>query len=213
MSLSKIKTHKQNGALVNMCKQISLLNSLMTKILLDPKEARTLNLLLFIRIMLNKFNLESDFDETEILIEAYRRAIDRLRSDPDYVMKNPCNWLKGTALNIIREISYCKEKDRRLRKKNNKDYKQQEQNNLICSEDKDIDPRVENVIQAFQHLKAQDREILNLRIVQGLSWSDIGARLVSEGQEPENNQKLNARLRQRCRRALKRLRDNYYSFE
>jgi DNA-directed RNA polymerase specialized sigma24 family protein len=62
------------------------------------------------------------------------------------------------------------------------------------------------VMTAYQSLSVNDQRIIQLRVVQGLSWHDVGQALCLMG-EP---QRSNPALRKRGQRALENLRRNYH---
>lgn len=184
--------------------RIRLINNLMVQIFLDQKDIATHNLLPFIRHLINKFNLNGYLCESDILIEAYTIAINKTKEG--YSINNLPSWFKGTALNIIRNIRAELKKQEAIQKKIVYEASEKKICELPPSDDSNDD--VSLILKAFNQLSEDDRYILNLRTVKGLTWSDIAETLISGGKEvkPEDQSKLLARLRQRHKRALNRLR-------
>lgn len=192
--------------------KIDRINQIMLQIFLDPEDIDEHNVLPFIRHLLLKFNLIGSIHEIDILIEAYTIAIRRIREE-DYEIRRPPYWFKGTALNLIRNIRKELDKGEKAREKI-----KSEQLNYINSKDNLTDSieleenfRIKAVTNAIDTLNESDRRILNLRIVEGLSWSDIAEKLVDEGTEESFDSKLINCLRKRGQRALKKFRESYLS--
>lgn len=184
--------------------RIKDLNSLMCQVLQNSKASECHNILPFIKFILSKYDLDCLCDELDIFLEAYTRAIDKLKTG--YIIQDYISWLKGTAFNIIKELS----------KKNSSKKKLEfllinNEKNEICNQiHKEAEQKVDIILQSFQKLSFKDRQILTLSIIEGLSFHEIGDRLVTGGQEKQNNEALQNKLRQHKHRALKRLRQYYY---
>jgi hypothetical protein len=184
--------------------RIRLINALIVQIFLDSKDIKQHNLLPWINYQVRRFGLTGDLCEFEVLIEAYTIAIKKTKGG--YVINNLPAWFKGTTFNIVRNIK--KEIKRQDSIKSNFKDGQIEMEKL--SSYSLIDDDFKSLLKAFETLCEADRYLLNLRIVKGLTWSDIAEKMIQEGKEnPTNMEKLLARLRQRHSRALDRLRKNH----
>jgi len=182
--------------------RIRLINALMVQIFLDPKDIETHNLLPWIHRLVNNFRLYETC-EFDVLIETYTSAIEKTRQG--YVIKNRPGWFKSTAFNIVSNLS------REMKKKdlvqNMLKHDPLEMDNLeFCGESSD---GILHLIKAFENLREEDKHLLNLRVVEGLTWSDIAERMINEGKENTISVETLARLRKRHERALKRLRSHY----
>lgn len=199
-SIASSETSNQS---LQKCKQRELLDKIVVEVILSSEGRDVHNILPFISRTLRQFKLNSYYEEYDVFSEAYRRAVKHIALDKP--IHNIPMWLKGASLNIVREFSRDKAKQTKLSNviKN--------QGETICYED-DIIPEyaisstLKALIQAFNNLKPQESLILRLRIVEGRTWKEIGEHLVAIGEETENNQKLEEKLRQRGKRLLERLR-------
>ncbi len=184
--------------------RIKDINVLMCQVLKNTEDSECYNILPFIRFLLSKYNLQVLYEEKDIFLEAYTRAVKYL-SDGN-IIQNNISWLKGTSFNIIRELSRKNINHRQLKNI----LIHSEINRISSKSSEKIDYMVETVINSFQKLNEKDRKILFLSVIQKLSFEDIGERLVAAGEEKENNDKLHNKLRQQKYKALKRLRQNYH---
>lgn len=182
--------------------RIRVINALMVQIFLDPKDVETHNLLPYLCHLVKRFQLDG-ICEFDVLIETYTIAIRETRKG--YVIKNRPAWFKSTAFHIINNLS--REMKKKDLVKNKLKYDQLEVDNLeSCDGSSD---KTRCLIRAFKDLRKEDRYLLNLRVVEGLTWSDIAERMIAEGKENTISVETLARLRKRHERALKRLRSNY----
>lgn len=172
----------------------------------DPENPDAHTILPFIRRSLKQFHLDDRFDVYDILNETYLRAVKLMTTGTE--IRSPLAWVRKTAFNVIREIS--REQKRYLLI----DPDQVESELVVeaiweylIPEDS-LDANCETVMSALQALGLRDRELLNLRFVEGLTWREIGERLAVNGEPLQND----AALRQQGHRALKRLRDRYHSY-
>ena len=180
--------------------RIQLINALMVRIFLDSKDISTHNVLPYIRYLFKKFELDGYFSEFDVLIEAYTIAIRKTKEG--YVIKNPPAWFKGASLMIVRNLKKESKKQDSVKKELKRE---QRDSKNIESNESDI----EGILDAFKNLREEDRYILQLRIVKGLTWSDIAEEMVEGGKEDTFTTELVPRLRKRCQRALERLRNSY----
>lgn len=182
--------------------RIRLINALMVQIFLDSKDVETHNLLPYICHLVKSFNL-GEICEFDVLIETYTIAIRETRKG--YVIKNRPAWFKSTAFHIINNLS--REMKKKDLVKNKLKHDQSESDHVeFCDETSD---KIRCLIRAFKNLREEDQQLLNLRVVEGLTWLDIAERLIAEGKENIISVEALARLRKRHQRALKRLRSNY----
>ena len=171
--------------------------------LLEPKtvtkpEEKESYLLLknFIKRTLSQFNLKNTCVE-DIISEVYLRGEKLINSGED--IRNPGAWIRVTAYNVIREIQRQKQKEQpnselvelKVSPQKTEDNQEREQNFLKLK-------------QSLQSLNEKDRQILELRFFQDLSWQEVTEYFVSRGEVVAS-----ATVRQRGSRALKRLRKAY----
>lgn len=182
--------------------RIRLINALMVQVFLDSKDVETHNLLPWIHRLVKSFKLYETC-EFDVLIETYTIAIRETRKG--YVIKNRPAWFKSTAFNIISNLS--REMKKKDLVKNKLKHDQSETNNVeFCDESSD---KTRCLIKAFKNLRQEDQQLLKLRVVEGLTWSDIAERMIAKGEENTISIETLARLRKRHERALKRLRSHY----
>lgn len=189
--------------------RIRLVNALVLQIFLDPKDIEYHNLLPWIKQRIQQFNLlGGGLCEFEVLIEAYTIAIKKTKEG--YVIENLPAWFKGTTFNIIRNIK--RELKRQDSIKNQIKYSQKGSEDVSpfsSIENSSVDERLQPLLKALETLDDAERALLNLRVVKGLTWSEIAEKMIQSGkEEPIEMEKLLARLRQRCSRILAKLRNN-----
>ena len=191
---------------------INCINLLMLQIFLDPKDINEHNVLPFINYLLRKFELSGIIEEIDILIEVYTTAIRKIRED-NYHIKKPPSWFKGTALNLIRNISKEMKKEEKV-----VTYLQAERYDSIRNKKQVTEPvisednlKVKAIIEALDCLSDSDKKIIVWRIVDGYSWSDIAEKMVECGDEAVFDNRLIQRLRKRGQRAIHKLRQTYLS--
>lgn len=147
-----------------------------------------------------QFGLFSYIEPAEILTEAYLRALRAI--DQGTQIQNYRGWIRGTAFNIVRE---------RFRQAGN-EFSTDPQAGCFdrlsepdyCCEDQ-CDRNFTILREAFEKLRVTEpdvAELMNWRIVEELSWTDIEQRLLKrDGKSPS----IEA-LRQRATRAKRKLR-------
>ncbi|MBD2465734.1 sigma-70 family RNA polymerase sigma factor [Oscillatoria sp. FACHB-1407] len=163
--------------------------------LLKANNPRTRSFLSFIKRTLRQFHLEDIHTEFDIFNESYLRGVDFILKGSS--IKSPKAWMRKTAYNVIRERS----RDNHRCQPVESEYMEA----LLVSEEI-IELDLEVVRQAYLELESSDRQILELRIVENLSWRDIGERFVEMGESPQNE----PALRKRGQRAMQRLREIYH---
>lgn len=168
--------------------------------LLQPGNPDFPALMAFIHARLAQFRLTGRHDPSEILNMAYERGIKF--TGKGVSIQNPLGWLRRTIFNIVRELS-------------RKDRKADSLDEEGCLEPVSKEPllldslvrveAIELLHVALEQLNDVDRELLELRYLQGLSWLEVGQcmAIAHTGKQTE------ATLRQRGHRALKRLRVIY----
>jgi RNA polymerase sigma factor (sigma-70 family) len=168
------------------------------KTLLEADNPESNTFFAFIKRSLRQFNLDSYYDPSDIISEAYIRGVRSISSGR--VITNPLAWIRMVSHNIIRELS---------RNQNRQKADIAQLQDSVIFEPSNIEDDLELVQLAFKHLSPEDREIITLRTIEGLSWSEISKRLTSE----EKQSLQEAVLRQRGARAMKRLRQIYHSLQ
>ncbi len=166
----------------------------------DPRNSSGRLIYVFIRRSLFAFHLRGSYTEACILNEAYVRGIRLI--DQGQIIRNPAAWLRQTGYNIIRELH----RDR-ARMCPFEEYLAE----LLPLPE--VLERTQDDIAtlrlAFQMLDSKDQDLLNLKIVQELSWKEIreALRLKGIGDCAEDV------LRKRKERALIRLRKKFHSLK
>lgn len=163
--------------------------------------SRPHRLLWLIGRWLKQFNLDSQIDASEILVEAYLRTRSQiLKGKP---IKNFPAWLNSVSYKVIQEHS---------RKEKYRDLLTQRliRSGQYCTED-DIHgnefagSNIRALLQALADLNAEELEILDLRIIQGFSWKEVRTHLRASGGKDISE----STLRQKGARSLKHLRDAF----
>jgi DNA-directed RNA polymerase specialized sigma24 family protein len=165
--------------------------------LFDPKHPDALSLFTFILRSLRQFRLSKSYEVRDILVEVYVRGLKFVEAGG--TIENPLAWIRSTAYNVIRELR--REMDRIGYK--NLDEEPCSRPDPLSEAMMANDLRAMRI--AFLRLDADDRNLLHLRVVNQLSWRDVGKCLVAT----EGTNYSDSSLRQRGFRALKRLRELY----
>lgn len=165
---------------------------------LIKSEATSLPLFAFLRRNLSQHHLNGFHTEAEVLSEVYLRAYKRIHQEGVEILK-PAAWTKVTALNVIREwrrkTQRCVPLEREI-----------EQEEPPPDPDSTLQTDLEVLKRALQQLDAEQQELLNLKIVQGLSWKEIQHLFALRGKTVSEEA-----LRQQKARALKKLRQTFRS--
>lgn len=163
--------------------------------------AQSCNFLGFIEARLWQFNLVSRYQASDVLRDTYLIARKKIINGED--IKNLESWLRSIAFNVIRNF---RKKETRIE---NQILKLIE-NGLCCDEassesnieNEYIDPVKQKALaKIWETLSEDDQNILNLRILQNLSWKEIGPIYEISA----------ATARKRGQRALDRLREKFFS--
>jgi DNA-directed RNA polymerase specialized sigma24 family protein len=153
----------------------------------------------FVRSRLRSFGLANAYKEAYILNEAYIRGTRLI--DQGNVIHNPTAWLRQTAYNIIREL-----------RRDQKKLAPLEETSLPEVADtvsEQLEDDLNTLRMAFQMLTAKDQTLLNLKIVDGLSWRQVRETLKASGY----GDCAEAVLRKRKERALTRLRKKFHALK
>lgn len=156
-------------------------------------------LLAFIQRSLRQFHLDSLYDEDSVLHEVFLRGLKSVRNGKDIDNMQP--WIKGAALNVIRELSRQEKKTVSLDIQNF-DFLESASVPSLDSYESDF----WLVRRALDFLLPEDQEILRLVFLENLSYQEIQKHLLGEGRDISMSS-----LRKRKERALKRLRETYFS--
>ena len=163
----------------------------------NPEEEKScLHLRNFIQRTLKQFHLNNTCVE-DVISEVYLRGVKLIDSGEE--IRNPGAWIRGTALNVIREMHRQKQKEQpnselvklQAYPQDNESNREKEQNFF----------KLKNLL---KDLNEKDRQILELRFFQDLSWQEVTDYLSSQGETLTV-----ATVRQRGSRALKRLKKAY----
>jgi DNA-directed RNA polymerase specialized sigma24 family protein len=154
---------------------------------------------------LNQFHLRGAQTEAGIINEVYVRAAKFI--DQGGEIDHLISWCRATAYNYIRELS------RRSRREESYDRIQSIVENCqnrqgLITEDA-IAEELVIIRRAFDQLTPADRELINLSVVNNLSWRDIRQYFSQQG-HPDRNE---AALRKAKERAIRRLRENYHGMK
>lgn len=172
------------------------------KLLLSSKNPEGCTIIPFVERSLAQFNLSDSYNSIEVINEAYLRGT-KLISNGECI-DNPLAWIRVTSYNIIREYSRDIQRDLSFEEsKGNYD------NNSSSIPNEEILSELKRVKQAFNRLNEQDRELLQLKVIDNLSWREIIKYLKNKGALVKNE----ATLRKRKHRALQSLRKIYHSLK
>jgi len=166
------------------------------KTLLEADSLESNTFFAFIKRGLRQFNLDSYYDPSDIISEAYIRGVRSISSG--MIITNPLAWIRMISYNIIRELS---------RNQNRQKGDIAQLQDSVIFEPSNIEDDLELIALAFKYLSSEDREIITLRTFEGLSWSEISKRLESD----ERQALQEAVLRKRGSRAMQRLRKFFTS--
>ena len=166
--------------------------------LLDSDSPDTHSLYVFIKITLGQFRLSKAYEVKDIIIEAYTRGIKKLQSGE--AINIPLAWIRRTAYNVIRELRREADKIGYL---DLACVPVQNEINPLSKIEFNGDLKAMKI--AFNKLTLEEQNILRLRVIDQLSWQEVGKCLVivKEPVQSEGN------LRQRGYRTLKKLRKIY----
>lgn len=148
-----------------------------------------------IKRQLNQFKLGRTYDVKEVIAEAYTRGIQQIESGK--CIDNPLGWLRVTCINVIRELK------RQQHKSDNPKFDQLPwTDGGIVYSDAMVQEDHLAIQTAARQLNSEDQLLLELRVIRGLSWKEVGDCLVdADGQHLKEGT-----ARQRGARILEKLR-------
>lgn len=189
--------------------QLALLAEIVNDTLSEEWDESTRKIFFFIKRSLRQFKLDGQLQESDILLDTYLRVRKKIESG-EYIQNMPA-YLNRVAFNIIREKSKKQKKseDLHIRLINNGHGHA----NTTLGTDNSDSYQITILIKALEELTSENFELIQLRIIKGLSWNQISD-YINSSQDDENKKKVSASaLRKRGERALKSLREAYFSVE
>lgn len=177
------------------------------QLLLKPNNPHARSLLAFIKRTIHQFGLQAHVTEIDIFVEAYLRGVRYTQHNQEQI-RQPKAWMRRTAYNIIRE---CKRDRQRYSAAAFDELMEQEaqaDEGRVTVDEVAIAQAIASVLQALEALSPGDRHLIQWKVVEGLTWPEVQARLVAAGEERVSL----ATLRKRGQRALERLRYAYHIF-
>lgn len=185
--------------------QLKLLTALIEDSLSEKQNDDSRKIFFFAKRTLRQFKLDGQLQESDIVIQAYLRVREKIKSGES--IKNMPAYFNRVCYNIVREHSKKQKKTENLcNRLVNNGFGVSETNRQIDSLNYSNN---KILFESLAQLNNEDREIIELRIVQELSWKEI-----SDHISLYRNKKLNtSTLRKRGERILKRLREAYISVE
>lgn len=165
--------------------------------LLDADNPQARSLLAFIRRSLWQYNLQDKISVIDIFVNAYLRGVEQLLSPSGKSIQHPKAWMRGTTLNVIREHARKQQKECQLSIEPIDELSQR----LV--DDSVVEENLDTVAKAFHRLSHDDRKLLELKYLQGMSWKEVRDKL------GKPNDSLPA-LRKRGQRTLDKLRTEYH---
>jgi DNA-directed RNA polymerase specialized sigma24 family protein len=167
----------------------------------NPRSSTGRLMYVFVRRSLQVFRLSANYREAFVLNEAYIRATKLINEGG--AIHNVQAWVRSTTYNIIRELSRERQKSEPLEEHI---IATVEQPSVLLEE---LEDDLETVRIAFGCLDPKDQRLLNLKIVEGLSWREIREVLRLEGWRDLTEEAL----RKRKERALIRLRKKFHALK
>ncbi len=153
----------------------------------------------FIQRYLQQFHI-TEREVSDIFNEAYIRGVKLIESGE--IIRNASAWMRTTCFNVIREISRKQRRSQPV-EQSFLEYKIAQAQFKICSSLEEVITSDLEIVQiALEQLNLKDKVLLHLRIVEGLSWQEVGKRLSLE----EGKLQSEDTVRKRGQRALERLR-------
>lgn len=190
------------------CQQLELLNEVVKRSLSPEEVATSKNLIFFIRRSLGQMGLSSDWQESEILVEAYLTV--RRQIQDGKTIRNLPAYLTGVSQRIVLEKYRVRQRHARVAQKlsgcGDTFFSVEEPYTAGVNE-----ATINLLWRSFESLSERDQQVIQLRIVQGYSWKEVAYCLVELGIEPQYNEALIIKLRKQGKRALDRLRKGMLS--
>lgn len=175
--------------------------------LLDPEGPSGRSMFAFIRRSLRQFHLETRWSEACILNETYLRAY-ALIVEKRKPIQVPLAWIRVTAYNVIMELSRDQRKLISIEENMLADWSRGVSATSHFDANSSLTHDLDVLRKAFQNLESEEQRLLNLKIIEGLSWREIRNYLALEGKECTE-----AALRKQKERALRKLRSIYHSLK
>ena len=176
--------------------------------LLDSSSSSSRALFAFIKTNLRRFRLNGIYSVYDVLNEAYLRGVLAINSGQSITKPTP--WIKTTCYNIIREISRKQDKYYPLL---DADQVSEDDNQFsviiktLSDQTRIETPEafdevvLEALLPSLLRLEPKELRILQLRVMEDLSWEEVRQRLMIDGETISISS-----LRQQGYRALKHLR-------
>lgn len=175
--------------------------------LLKPNNPHARSLLAFIKRTIRQFELQGYVTEIDIFVEAYLRGVRYTQQRQEHIHQ-PKAWMRHTAYNIIRECKRDRLHYSTLAFDELMGQGAADTTSSPTVDDAAITNAIDSVLQAFEALSVGDRNLIQWKVIEGLSWQQVQTRLVGEGEDRCSQ----ATLRKRGQRALERLRRAYHTF-
>ncbi len=189
--------------------QLKLLAEIVNDTLSEEWYESTRKIFFFIKRSLRQFKLDGQLQESDVLLDTYLRVRKKIESGES--IQNMPAYLNRVAFNIIREKSKKQKKSEDLHiRLINDGYGHPDTTSRTDNSDS---YQITILLKALEELTSEDLELIQLRIVEGLSWKQISD-YINSFKDNENKKKVYAStLRKRGERALKSLREAYFSVE
>lgn len=177
------------------------------QLLLKPQNPHARSLLAFIKRTIYQFGLQAHVTEIDIFVEAYLRGVRYTQHNQEHI-RQPKAWMRRTAYNIIRECQRDRQRYSAVAFDELMEQGTTPETGSAGVDDRAIAQAIASVLQALEALSPGDRHLIQWKVVEGLTWPEVQARLVMAGEERVSL----ATLRKRGQRALERLRQAYHIF-
>jgi len=169
------------------------------KPLFDGTDDNASNFLASITRQLYQFGLGKTYDAREIIAEAYTRGVKSI-DESGKTINNPLGWMRRTCLNVIREFKREQERADNPRI----DKLPWSPGGVVFSE-LIFEEDLLTIQNAVQQLSAEEQDLLFQRVIEGLSWKEIGRNIRDSNGKPLKE----GTARQRGARSLSKLRQIY----
>ncbi len=175
--------------------------------LLKPNNPHARSLLAFIKRTIHQFGLQAHITEIDIFAEAYLRGVRYTQHHHEHI-RQPKAWMRRTAYNIIRECKRDRQRYLAVAFDELMEQSPTPEPGSAVVDDRAIAQAIASVLQALEALSPGDRDLIQWKVVEGLTWPEVQARLRAAGEDRVSQ----ATLRKRGQRALERLRRAYHIF-
>ncbi|MEM6840004.1 MAG: hypothetical protein AAF609_24610 [Cyanobacteria bacterium P01_C01_bin.120] len=183
--------------------QLELLNEVIKRSLSLEEVKTSINLILFIRRSLNQAGLYPDWQESEILVEAYLRVRGQINAGK--AIHNLPAYLTRTSQLIV--LEKYRHRQRHVKIAQKLSGSKGDDLAIEASYTEGVNQTTINLLwRSFEALSERDQRVITLRIVKGYSWKEIAYILVELGIEPKYTPALIMKLRKQGERALEKLR-------